>query len=82
MKFLIPRMIFTAPRLVNFVAGPVIIKAAAAPILKPLCSHSINNGIVPPPQTYIGTPKVAANSMPNPCCGPNIPVKTWVGTYR
>ena len=46
----IPNTIFRAPRFVIFVAGPVIIKAEALPILIPSASHWISSGIVPPPQ--------------------------------
>lgn len=46
----IPRTIFNAPRLVIFVAEPVIINAAALPMLIPETSHCYSNGIVPPPQ--------------------------------
>ena len=45
-----PRMIFTAPKLVIFVAGPVIINEAALPTLIPSKSHCCSSGIVPPPQ--------------------------------
>ena len=47
---LAPSTIFTAPRLVIFAAGPVIIKAAALPRLIPSASHAWSSGIVPPPQ--------------------------------
>ena len=46
-----PSTIFIAPRFVIFVAGPVIINAAALPMLIPFCSHSTNSGMVPPPHT-------------------------------
>jgi hypothetical protein len=45
-----PVTILTAPRFVILVAGPVIIKADAAPRLMPELSHSWSNGTVPPPQ--------------------------------
>lgn len=45
-----PNTIFRAPRFVIFVAGPVIIKAAALPMLIPEASHCCNSGMVPPPQ--------------------------------
>ena len=44
---LTPSIVFTALKLVIFVAGPVIMKAAAAPRLKPPPSHSMIRGIVP-----------------------------------
>ena len=44
-----PSTIFTAPRLVIFVVGPVIINAEALPRLIPSESHCNSNGIVPPP---------------------------------
>ena len=46
----VPMIIFTAPRLVIFVAGPVIINEAALPTLIPSKSHCCSKGIVPPPQ--------------------------------
>ena len=46
----IPNTIFSAPRFVILVAGPVIIKADALPMLIPMASHSRISGIVPPPQ--------------------------------
>lgn len=45
-----PVAIFSAPRFVIFVAGPVIIKAAALPRLIPSASQPCKRGIVPPPQ--------------------------------
>ena len=41
----IPSTIFTAPRFVIFVAGPVIINAAADPILIPSYSHALRSEI-------------------------------------
>lgn len=38
-NFRIPSTILKAPRFVIFVAGPVIIKEAAAPMLMPDASH-------------------------------------------
>jgi hypothetical protein len=49
-KSLVPRIIFTAPRFVIFVTGPVIINAAPEPMLIPIRSQSMSNGIVSPPQ--------------------------------
>ena len=47
-KFLAPRTIFSAPRLLIFVAGPVNIKEAALPTLIPSHNHCCSKGIVPP----------------------------------
>lgn len=79
-NFFIPRTIFTAPRFVILVAGPVIIKAAALPMLMPSESYCIRSGIVPPPQAYSGTPTVAAISTPKPSFLPNNLLTNSAGT--
>ena len=80
-KFSNPNTIFNAPRFVIFVAGPVIIKAAALPMLIPSISHACKSGIVPPPQAYRGTPMVAAISTPKASFPPKAAVITSSGTY-
>ena len=80
-KCLIPSTALSAPRFVIFVAGPVIINAAALPRLMPLASHVLMIGIVPPPQTYSGTPTVDAISTPQASFPPNIKVTASCGTY-
>lgn len=62
----IPNTIFSAPKLVIFVEGPVSIKDAALPTLMPSNSQLCNSGIVPPPHAQSGTPIVAAIKTPNP----------------
>ena len=50
--------IFSAPRFVIFVAGPVIMNAEADPRLMPSASQLCKSGIVPPPQDcYIADDK-------------------------
>ena len=70
-KRFIPRTIFNAPRFVIFVDGPVIMNAAALPMLIPFQSHCCKRGMVPPPQAYKGTPMVAAIKIPKPSLSPN-----------
>jgi len=80
-NLLIPSTILSAPRFVIFVAGPVIINAVADPKLIPLASHCCSKGIVPPPQTYIGTPIEAAINIPNALLFPKNRAITSSGTY-
>jgi hypothetical protein len=75
-------MIFTAPIFVIFIAGPVIINAEADPSDIPLSIHEIRRGIVPPPQTYRGTPTVAAIRRPNPRFFPKSAAMASGGTKR
>ena len=81
-KRFIPSTIFNAPRFVIFVAGPVIINAAALPMLIPETSHCCKSGIVPVSYTQSGTPMVAAISTPNPSLlFPKSSAKPSAGTY-
>ncbi len=78
-KFFFPSTILSALRFVIFVDGPVSINDVAAPILIPEFIHSNNKGIVPPPQTYRGTPMVAARKIPSCLCLPNKSANRSVG---
>lgn len=80
-NLMIPNTIFTAPRLVILVEGPVSINAAALPMLIPSASHIWSSGMVPPPQAYNGTPTVPAISTPNASLPPNSTVIASAGTY-
>jgi hypothetical protein len=64
-KFLSPRIIFTALKLVSFVEAPDMAKEMTAPGLIPISSQAFIRGIVPPPHIYTGTPRVAANKTPS-----------------
>lgn len=80
-KLFAPKTIFKDPKLVIFVAGPVIIKAEAEPILIPDAIHCCKRGIVPPPQAYRGTPIVAAIKSPKPLLFTKRFAKASAGTY-